>query len=332
VPGPYTGTVTFQASGQNFTTSPASAPVTIPAHAKVSVPLSISLPQAPGDSPESVQFTTPDGSIDSSVPIARRTLIPSAGGSFAATLTSSVSRGAGQIKTFYVDVPPGEHDLDVSFDAPDHATDDPVYYYLFSPADLLPAITKSGYIDVTATDTTPTPENPTGNASLIAPDPQPGLWEIDVLQGATTDGTEFSQTVTGDLAYNQLAPVTESGLPSSTSETIAPGASVPITVTVTNTTSHIGSFKLDPTGNDITGGNTITPKVLNPGATGRLTATLSPTAAPGSAVNGVLSVVESTYFGATEPAVGFPASDSDFHDFFYAYTAGSSSSGVRVSR
>ena len=28
-PGPYTGTVTFQASGQNFTTSPASAPVTI---------------------------------------------------------------------------------------------------------------------------------------------------------------------------------------------------------------------------------------------------------------------------------------------------------------
>ena len=44
-PGPYTGTVTFQASGQNFTTSPASAPVTIRPHSSVSVPLSIALPR-----------------------------------------------------------------------------------------------------------------------------------------------------------------------------------------------------------------------------------------------------------------------------------------------
>ena len=111
-PGPYTGTVTFQASGQNFTTSPASAPVTIAAHSSASVPLSIALPKTPGDAPESVQFTAPNG-LESSVPIARRTLIPSAGGSFDATLTSSVSRGAGQIQTFYVNVPRGENDLDV---------------------------------------------------------------------------------------------------------------------------------------------------------------------------------------------------------------------------
>jgi len=116
-PGPYTGTVTFQASGQNFTTSPASAPVTIPPRSSVSVPLSIALPQAPGDAPESVQFTARNG-LESSVPIARRTLIPSAGGSFSATLTSSVSRGPGQIKTFYVEVPQGENDLDVSFYRP----------------------------------------------------------------------------------------------------------------------------------------------------------------------------------------------------------------------
>ena len=229
-PGPYTGTVTFQASGQNFTTSPASAPVTIPPRSSVSVPLSIALPRAPGDAPESVQFTAPNG-LESSVPIARRTLIPSAGGSFSATLTSSVSRGPGQIKTFYVNVPPGEKDLDVSFNAPDHAADDPVYYYLFSPADLEPAVTESGNIDVTAVDATPTSDNPTGNASLIAPDPQPGLWEIDVMQGATTDGTVFSQTVTGVVAYNQLAPVTETGLPTSASTTIDSGSSVPITVT-----------------------------------------------------------------------------------------------------
>ena len=105
-PGTYRGTVTFQASGQDFSTVPASAPVTIPARSSVSVPLAIALPLAPGDAPESVQFTGPGG-LESSVPVARRTLIPSAGGLFAATLTSSVSRGAGQIKTFYVNVPAG---------------------------------------------------------------------------------------------------------------------------------------------------------------------------------------------------------------------------------
>ena len=321
-PGPYTGTVTFQASGQNFTTSPASAPVTIAPRSSVSVPLNIAIPRAPGDAPESVQFTGSNG-LESSVPIARRTLIPSAGGSFGATLTSSVSRGAGQIKTFYVDVPKGAKDLDVSLSAPDHATDDPVYYYLFSPADLEPAVTESGNIDATAVDTTPTPDNPTGNASLTAPDPQPGLWEIDVMQGATTDGTVFSQTVTGVVSYNRLAPVTETGLPTSASTTIGSGSSVPVTVKVKNTTNHVGLFELLPSGKDITGGATATPVELAPGATGTLTATLSPTAAAGTAVSGTLSVIESTDLTDLEPAVGFPTSFSDFHDFAYAYTVGS---------
>jgi len=321
-PGSYTGTVTFQAGGQNFTTSPASAPVTILPHSSASVPLSIALPQAPGDAPESVQFTTSNG-LESSVPVARRTLIPSAGGSsFSATRTSSVSRGPGQIKTFYVNVARGQKDLDVSFNAPDHNANDPVYYYLFSPADLQPAVTESGFIDVHAVDATPTSGNPTGNASLITPNPQPGLWEIDVMQGATTDGTEFSQTVTGTVGYNQLAPVTETGLPTSASTTIGSASSVPIAVTVTNTTNHVGFFELQPSGNDISGGNTATPEELAAGATGTLTATLSPTAAAGTAVNGTLSVIDSTDFAATEPAVGFPLF-SDFHDFAYSYTVGS---------
>lgn len=320
-PGPYTGTVTFQASGQDFTTWPASAPVTIAPHSSVSVPLSIYVPRLPGDHPESVQFTSRDG-LATNVPIARRTLIPSGGGLFGATLTSSVSRGPGQIKTFYVNVPPGQRDLDVSFFAPDHAADDPVYYYLLSPSDLQPGITESGNIDVTATDTTPTPGNPTGNASLIAPDPQPGLWEIDVMQGATTDGTTFAQTVIGSVGYNQLAHVTESGLPTSASTTVGSGSTVPVSVTVRNTTNHVGFFELQPSGNDISGGNTSTPAELAPGATGTLTATLSPTAAAGTAVSGTLSVIDSTDWGGSEPAVGFPASFSDFHDFAYAYTVG----------
>jgi len=282
-PGPYTGTVTFQAGGQNFTTNPASAPVTIQPHSSANVPLSIALPRAPGDAPESVQFTTSNG-LESSVPIARRTLIPSAGGSFGATLTSSVSRGPGQIKTFYVNVPRGERDLDVSFSAPDHNANDPVYYYLFSPADLASTGPEQFDFFVHATDTTPTTSNQSGNASLITPDAQPGLWEIDVMQGATTSGMGFSQTVTGAVAYNQLGTFTENGLPTSTSTTIAAGTQVPVSVTVTNTTNHAGFFELQSSASDISGGAAATPVELAAGATGQLTTTLSPTAASGTAV------------------------------------------------
>jgi hypothetical protein len=279
------------------------------------------MPQAPGDAPESVQFATPFGGVQTSVPIARRTLIPSAGGSFGATLTASVSRQSGQLRTFYVDVPKGEKDLEVSFSAPDHAADDPVYYYLFSPGDLASVGPESFNFPFTAADATPTANNLTGNASLITSDPQPGLWEIDVMQGPTTAGTEFSQTVAGTLAYNQLGSFTAAGLPTSTSTTIGAGTSVSITVPVTNTMNHTGFFELQPSGNDITGGNVATPLELAAGASGQLTATLSPTAASGTAVNGTLSVIESTDFGASEPIIGFPLT-SDFHDFAYAYTVG----------
>ena len=143
------------------------------------------------------------------------------------------------------------------------------------------------------------------------------------MQGATTDGTVFSQTVTGVVSYNRLAPITETGLPTSASTTINTGSSVPVTVKVKNTTNHVGLFELLPSGNDISGGSTTTPVELAPGATGTLTATLSPTAAAGTAVSGTLSVIDSTDWGGSEPAIGVAASFSDFHDFAYAYTAGS---------
>ena len=321
-PGTYTGTVTFEASGQNFSTVPASAPVTIQPHSSVNVPLAINLPFAPGDAPESVQFTGSNG-LETSVPVARRTLIPSEGGVFSTNLTSSVSRGPGQIRTFYVDVPAGKRDLDVSFFTPDHAANDPLYFYLFSPAELAVDATSTRDVKATATDTTPTTANPTGFTSLIAPDPQAGLWEIDVMQGATTDGETFVNTVTGLLDYNQLAPVTETGLPTSASTTIDTGATVPVSVKVKNTTNHVGLFELQPSATDITGGNVSTALELQPGATGTLTATLSPTASAGTAVTGTLSVVDSTDFGATEPALRLPTSSSDFQIFSESYTVGS---------
>jgi len=360
VPGPYTGTVTFQAGGQNFTTTPASAPVTIAPRSSVNVPLNITLPNDPGDAPESVQFTSPDG-LSSSVPIARRTLIPSAGGSFSATLTSSVSRGPGQIKTFFVNVPPGEKDLDVSLNAPDHNPNDPVYYYLSGPGNQAVGLFQIGNSVLLvgtddSTDETPTPENPSGNAALFAPDPRPGLWEIDVMQGATTDGTEFSQTVQGTVAYNQLQ-VSETGLPTST-PTIPRGSSVPLAVQVTNTTERPESLYLIPgeavqdsngnnvvvadndvNGDDLATSPNFTPVKVAPGATGTLTATLSPETdafgnplAAGDTVNDILMVYESTGLQDFGPGIGLanvgdpalftPVGLSLLHTYHYSYTVG----------
>ena len=58
-------------------------------------------------------------------------------------------------------------------------------------------------------------------------------------------------------------------------------------------------------------------------ATPTPSATLAPTATVGTAVTGTLSVVDSTDWGALDPAVGAFESFNDFHDFAYAYTVGS---------
>ena len=84
-------------------------------------------------------------------------------------------------------------------------------------------------------------------------------------------------------------------------------------------------FVLQPSGDDISGGNTATPLELASGATGTLTATLSPTAAAGATVFGTLTLFESTDLTDFDPAIGVTTSLSDFHDFAYAYTVGSSS-------
>ena len=146
------------------------------------------------------------------------------------------------------------------------------------------------------------------------------------MQGATTDGTEFSQTVTGTVAYNQLAPVTETGLPASASTTIDPGTSVPITVTVTNTTNHAGHVRTATLGQrhqrrqyhhaDRTGGRSHRD-------------TDGDAVAHGSLGNrGERHPQRHRHHGpgGSEPAIGFPLF-SDFHDFAYAYTVGAASTG-----
>ena len=197
VPGTYTGPMSFKVSGQNWITTPASRPVVIPAHASAPVPLRVTFPASPGDHPESVQFAATNGGRTvgaSSVPVARRTLIPSSGGSFQTQITSSVGRNQGgasigQVSTDNIDVPSGLSQLSVSFKTADVSPDNTITYYLVSP---------TGTVAATGTTPDATGTSP-GTVTLSTADPVSGTWEIDVELGLTTSGNEFTQAVYGTV-------------------------------------------------------------------------------------------------------------------------------------
>lgn len=190
VPGTYTGPMSFRTSLQDYVFTPATGKaVTIPARSGVSVPLRVAMPRQPGDHPESVQFVAHDGA-NTSLPVARRTLIPSSGGKFQTAITSTVGRSVGQVSTYDVDVPAGSSALDVAFHTADASANNPYTFYLLNPSGT-----------VVATGATPTTVDGTSvaTADLHTTAPAAGVWEIDVVLNLTVSGKEFTQTVYGDL-------------------------------------------------------------------------------------------------------------------------------------
>jgi hypothetical protein len=189
-PGTYRGPMHFKVSGQDYLTAPASAPVQIPGHSSVTIPLRITMPRQPGDHPESVQFSASNGA-QASLPVARRSFIPSHGGPFQTLITSTVGRDVGQVSTYEVNVPAGRTYLNVKFHAPDASRDNKFTFFLVNPSGKL-----------AAADTTPKTVNgkTVTTADLYAHHPAPGPWQIDVVLDLTVSGKEFTQTVSGNLA------------------------------------------------------------------------------------------------------------------------------------
>jgi hypothetical protein len=188
-PGTYRGPMSFQVSGQDYQSAPAIRPVTIKARSTVSVPLHLAMPAQAGDHPESVQLSASNGAADS-VPIARRTLIPSDGGSFQARIIGTSARSIGQISTYEINVPAGRPDLNVAVHTADASADNIFTYDLVDPSGT-----------VVATATTPQTINgvASGDASLTTANPTAGLWQIDVVLKLTESGNEFTQTVFGNV-------------------------------------------------------------------------------------------------------------------------------------
>jgi hypothetical protein len=255
IPSSYTGNISFRVMRSNFVTSQAtqSPAISIPAHTSVSVPLGLLMAATPGDNPESIQFLAANGA-KTSLPVARRTLIPSTGGAFQANITSTVGRDIGAIETFDINVPAGQTSLNVFFHTADASADNPYRFYLINPAGKSvvtansAATTSNGVTQATATLSTSVP---TGLA--------PGMWEIDVALTLDTSGLEFQQVVFGDvegggaeqvettvtqqgaltLSVPNAAPVVlpTPGLSTDGTQLVSNGAINPVTITDTRQSS-----------------------------------------------------------------------------------------------
>ncbi|MGH3159143.1 MAG: S8 family serine peptidase, partial [Streptosporangiaceae bacterium] len=188
-PGTYRGPMHFKVSGQDYLTAPASAPVRIPGHSSVMIPLRIAMPRQPGDHPESVQFIASNGAR-TSLPVARRTFIPAHGGRFQTLITSTVGRDVGQISTYEINVPAGRKYLYARFRTADASPDNGFTFFLVSP---------SGKLAATATMPKKVGGRSVAAAHLYQLHPVPGPWQIDVVLNLTVSGKEFTQTVHGSV-------------------------------------------------------------------------------------------------------------------------------------
>jgi subtilase family protein len=316
VPGTYTGPMSFEVTGQNYVTSSAgSGTVKIPAQSSGTVNVNVPLAKAPGDNGMSIQLTAANGAA-ASVPVLARTLIPSTGGNFQATMGTSVGRNQGSPNSlFFVDVPAGQQQMSVSFKTADANPDNPYTYELFNPS--------GNEVDSDDTPTTTLQgigsDKPTALANLSVANPAAGRWEIVVVLNLTTSGEEFSQVVKGNVTFNDSGVTVDSGLPTSASTTLAQGSTNTVQLEVTNTTGVGRTFTFSSSQAapaDIAPVSAYIPA----GVTQLVSLTLTPNAAPGTVVTGNLTVANTT--SAPTPVRRPPPNQSTEAVLPYTYTVG----------
>ena len=241
-PGAYKGPVSVRFTGQHCVITPAtSSPVTIAAHSTAPVSVNVPLPAAAGDAPESIQFSSGTGGPVTSVPVSRRTLLPANGGSFTTHIIASTGRGLGQANGYYLEVPSGKHNLDVTLTPSDLGPQAHFIYLLVNPTG-----------QVVASDASPTSTTqgtgsgaPNPSATLTVANPVPGQWQLVTELTNGVSGTQFDETVAGTVSYDKYS-ATAYGLPTAASTTLARGQATRANVVITNSGPVGRTFFLDP--------------------------------------------------------------------------------------
>ena len=307
-PGDYRGNISIRFMGQTTSTTKAFSGLTIAAHKSVTATISVKLPAAPGDSPVSLDITSNKGAA-TSVPVTRRTMLPSAGGPLNFTLGSSVARGFGPLESRTITVPAGLSDLRIQFAVPDTSPNNIIDFFAVEPDGV------DSYYDRVAS-TTPTGSAPrTGHAAITVADPTPGVWTIQAMVDQVESGMEFTQTVTGSVSYN-VGNVSAISAPDSSSVSITEGQTSPISVTVENTTGVGRTFQLLSTNGDVSG-----PSVyIASGGRKKVTGVITAGSTPGDVQGGVFVVDNGSDLSPLLNSEGFFFDLQSVAAFPYEYT------------
>jgi subtilisin family serine protease len=186
------------------------------------------LPSQGGDTDYAVTFASSDGH-QTAVSAVLQTLIDTgADGAYGGVITGGNARAVSPAQTFSYGfkVPGSQRDLDVSL----HLADDPndiVDAVLIDPNGELADVGSN------LTLTSPTTLGQGADVQLYDAHPLKGTWHLIIVVQNPVTGTEFENSFTGNVRFNQLE--TTSGLPNSTTSVLPAGQPFTTTVTVHNT-------------------------------------------------------------------------------------------------
>jgi hypothetical protein len=238
----YSGTVKFNYFTQSFQSAGSVSPAArtlAPGQTGVFT-VAVNAPGEAGDQAASLRLKTSGGTLDGSLPILLRSLVPvgAKGGTFRGTLTGGATLG--QQFTYQFDIPAGKPILDLAVRLRD--PNFPILGYLVGP-DGQP-------LDVQSTIVT----DPAGNVlgvgntmQFFRKAPMPGRWTAVIslaqfLEGI--NGSVFREPFTGRLSFQ---PVTHSvaGLPSSAAVVLPQGKPATARITFANTGNTRKDFFAD---------------------------------------------------------------------------------------
>jgi hypothetical protein len=238
---PYSGQLAYSISGGKFQTvaksvSPASAIVAPGASATFTV--RVSNPSAPGDSSESVVFSSSAGP-EGTIPVTLRALIPvgAGGGSFSGQLTGGNARMAfyGQELVYQFNVPAGRPaiNVDVSVNAPGYQ----LYGFLADP-NKMP-------VDIQGTSSQDGSGTNGQTLHLTWANPMAGRWTLDLTQINGIQSMLTSVPIGGTINFAPSG-VSASGVPNSAKTILTNAAPVTATIHVVNNGNTAAEFSVDP--------------------------------------------------------------------------------------
>jgi hypothetical protein len=244
-PDSYTGPLAYQLTSQSFSTvqgsvRPASA--TLAAGQSTTFRVTTTTPSSPGDVSESLVFkASPGGSLpEGTVPITLRTLAQ-VGQTFTGTVTGGNSRMSfyGQELPYDFVVQGHHQDIDARITVANPGYQ--ILAFLVDPSGTPVDVQSSEKWDGSGTNGQ--------TISLFRENPQPGTWQLLVVQVNDVESVLTSSAFTARLDYDR-AQAKAVDLPDSPKQRISPGSTIVAKIKVTNTGNQEEAYMVDARRND----------------------------------------------------------------------------------